>query len=272
MILYDGLETLLTDRDMTKTRLRELCGMSSRTMAKLAKNEYVSLETIESICRVLSCQPGDILRLSEEEKPRTFLDALLSERENSEEVSAYRETQILFAYNSNRLEGSSLTEEQTRGIYNKDTLKNKAEKTTRVSDILLAVNHFKCFDYILDVAEEQPEEHVIRALYRIMADDPDGEKPIIKHKELSRLLKSYRAVRQASLEDLAAFHSDFVTLAPLRDFNGQIARLILYKECLRYNIKPFIIDAGKKEYYERGIREFHHDSECLVDLFRGWQE
>jgi Fic family protein len=199
----------------------------------------------------------------------------------------YHQTQIKLAYNSNHMEGSRLTEEQTRYIYETNTI-GVDGTPANVDDIIETVNHFACFDYILDCAEDALTEDIIKRLHFIlksntsdsrlewfnvgeykryanMVGDMDTAKPDAVADEIELLLKNYNSKAKASFEDIVEFHYRFEKIHPFQDGNGRVGRLILFKECLRYGIVPFIIDERHKLFYYRGLKEFKSERGYLID-------
>jgi Fic family protein len=200
----------------------------------------------------------------------------------------YHFTQIKLCYNSNRIEGSRLTEEQTRYIYETNTINTETGQAANVDDIIEARNHFACFNYILDAAEERLSEAIIKEIHRLLkSSTSDSEKDwfrvgdyktmpnIIGDSEttppdkvksaVQRLLSEYSQKDIVSLEDIIRFHHDFESIHPFQDGNGRVGRLVIFKECLKHGIIPFIIDEEHKNYYYRGLREFKNTPGYLID-------
>lgn len=198
----------------------------------------------------------------------------------------YHQTQIKLAYNSNHIEGSTLTEEQTRYIYETNTI-GFGEKAANVDDIIETVNHFQCFDYILDCAQEILTEEIIQKIHFILkANTSDsrlewfrvgdykqrpnmvGESkttpPAKVKQEIQKLLSEYQQKNIILLEDIISFHYQFERIHPFQDGNGRVGRLIMFKECLKYNILPFIINERHKFYYYRGLKEFENETGYLI--------
>jgi Fic family protein len=217
-----------------------------------------------------------------------LLNRLREERRMRLKGGIYHLTQIKLCYNSNRIEGSRLTEEQTRYIYETNTINTESGKAANIDDIIEARNHFACFNYILDTAEERLSETVIKEIHRILkSSTSDSEKDwfrtgdykampnIIGDRETTPPDKVKTAVRDllfeysqkdaVSLEDVIRFHHDFESIHPFQDGNGRVGRLIIFRECLKHNIIPFIIDEEHKNYYYRGLREFKDTPEYLID-------
>jgi Fic family protein len=200
----------------------------------------------------------------------------------------YHLTQIKLCYNSNRIEGSRLTEEQTCYIYETNTINTETGEAANVDDIIEARNHFACFNYILDVAEERLSEDIIKEFHRFLkSSTSDSEKdwfrvgdyktmpniigdsettPPDKVKEaIQGLLREYSRKDTVSLEDIIRFHHNFESIHPFQDGNGRVGRLIIFKECLKHGVIPFIIDEEHKNYYYRGLREFKDTPGYLTD-------
>ena len=288
-IKYDGLFQLLRERKISKTELRRRLGLSSATIAKLAKNEPVSLKVIEDICKELACQPGDILHYEPDNSHNNKLLALLlEEKEMKLKGGLYHTSQIKFAYNSNHIEGSRLSEEQTRYIYETNTLAVEEDELVSVDDIIETVNHFRCFDYILDHVNDELSEELIKTCHKILKSNTSdsrkdwfrvgeykmrpntvGERkttsPAKVKGEMARLLIEYNEKRIITLDDILDFHYRFESIHPFQDGNGRVGRLIMFKECLKHNIMPFIIGERHKLYYYRGLSEYENEKGFLRD-------
>jgi Fic family protein len=217
-----------------------------------------------------------------------LLNRLQEERRMRLKGGIYHLTQIKLCYNSNRIEGSLLTEEQTRYIYETNTINTETGGAANVDDIIEARNHFACFNYILDAAEEPLSEDGIKNIHRILkSSTSDSEKDwfrvgdykalpnIIGDRETTppdkvkgavrHLLLEYSQKAAVSLEDIIRFHYDFESIHPFQDGNGRTGRLIMFKECLKHEVIPFIIDEERKNYYYRGLREFKDTPGYLID-------
>jgi Fic family protein len=217
-----------------------------------------------------------------------LLNRLREERRMKLKGGIYHLTQIKLCYNSNRIEGSRLTEEQTRYIYETNTISTEIGKAANVDDIIEAKNHFACFNYILDGADESLSEDTIKEIHRILkSSTSDSEKDwfnvgdyktmpnIIGDRETTPsaevkgavlcLLLEYGQKESVSLEDIIRFHYDFESIHPFQDGNGRTGRLIMFRECLKNGIIPFIIDEEHKNYYYRGLQEFKNTPGYLID-------
>ena len=201
--------------------------------------------------------------------------------------SIYHRTQIDLTYNSNHIEGSKLTHDQTRYIFETNTI-GITGQTVNVDDILETVNHFRCIDFIIDHAEERLTEKFIKHLhlllksgtsdsrkdwfavgdYKRLPNEVGGQEtcpPEDVHKELKTLLTDYYHNRQQTFENILNFHVRFEQIHPFQDGNGRVGRLLMFKECLANNIVPFIITDELKMYYYRGLREWGHINGYLTD-------
>lgn len=201
--------------------------------------------------------------------------------------SIYHRTQIDLTYHSNHIEGSKLTHDQTRYIFETNTI-GITDQTVNVDDILETVNHFRCIDFIIDHAEERLTEKFIKHLhlllksgtshsrkdwfavgdYKRLPNEVGGQEtcpPEDVHKELKTLLTDYYHNRQQTFENILNFHVRFEQIHPFQDGNGRVGRLLMFKECLANNIVPFIITDELKMYYYRGLREWGHINGYLTD-------
>lgn len=286
-ISYTKLFDILNKRNITKTELRKNIKISTATLAKLSKNEPVAMKVIEDICNFLHCQPGDIMEMEKEVDKTSLLYRLREEKRIRLKGGIYHQTQIKLAYNSNHMEGSKLTEDQTRYIYETNTIGSEKEPVN-IDDIIETVNHFQCFEYILDCAEEALTETIIKKIHSIlksntsdsrlewfcvgdykqrpnMTGDSKTTPPGKVKKEMQQLLFEYQQKDEISFADIVEFHYLFEKIHPFQDGNGRVGRLIIFKECLKYNIIPFIIDERYKMYYYRGLKEFENEKGFLTD-------
>ncbi len=286
-IQYTKLFKLLSERELSKTELQKKIGISSATMAKLSKNESISLKVIEDICELLHCQPGDIMEITQNiELP--LLKLLREEKEVKLKGGLYHQTQIKLAYHSNRIEGSKLSEEQTRYIYETNTIAMLREEATPVDDIIETINHFQCFDYMIDIADQELTEQIIKEFHKIIkGNTSDSRKdwfhvgeykakpnmvgnsktvsPSKVRGEMLKLLADYQELETVKFEDIVEFHYMFESIHPFQDGNGRVGRMIIFKECLRWGIVPFIIDEQHKQFYYRGLKEFKEERGYLID-------
>lgn len=222
--------------------------------------------------------------------PETFnlLQILLEEKRMKLKGGLYHTTQVKLCFNSNRIEGSRLSEEQTRYIFETNTLGVPANEVANVDDIIEAVNHFACFDYMLENAAEPLTEEMIKEFHRILKSgtsdarkewfnvgdyktrpnvvgDTKTTSPGKVASDMKKLLAEYRQKNDVSLRGIIAFHVRFERIHPFQDGNGRVGRIIMFKECLKNGIFPFIIDHERKLYYYRGLKEYDAEKGYLTD-------
>ncbi|MDR3046569.1 MAG: Fic family protein [Bacteroidales bacterium] len=222
---------------------------------------------------------------------------LLEEKQAKRKGGLYHKTQVNLAYNSNRMEGSRLTEEQTRYIFETRTIGFKDEEAVPVDDIIETSNHFVAFDYLLDTVENPLSNNIIKAFHRILkTGTSDAQKewfavgdwkklanevggiettlPQNVESEINKLNDWYNSCNRhcgldpqspISLENIVEYHYHFEKIHPFQDGNGRVGRLLMFRECLRNNVIPFIIDNNHKQFYYRGLREFENVRGYLMD-------
>lgn len=295
MISYKKLFLMMEEKEISKEKLKKETKISSATISKLSKNEEVSMATIQILCNYFNCQPGAILSFEKEVDEHSILYKLREEQSVKLKGGLYHQTQIRLAYNSNHMEGSRLTEEQTRSIYETQTI-GVTEGQEKIDDIIETVNHFRCFDYILKVADEELSEDIIKHIHLLLKNNTtDSQKewfavgdykkrpnvigdmietthPSKVASEIKHLLKVYREDDNITFEDIIDFHYKFEKIHPFQDGNGRVGRLIMFKECLKYNIIPFIIEDVVKDYYRRGLKEYIIEKGFLLDTCRASQD
>lgn len=222
-----------------------------------------------------------------ETNQRTLLNALREEKAGRIKGGIYHKVQVELTYNSNHIEGSRLTHDQTRYIYETNTI-GMENGVLNVDDIVETANHFQCIDLVIDNAEQPLTEDFIKLLHRTLkTGTSDSRKDwfaVGEYKKLPNevggrsttppeqvaekmweLLKQYAQTDKKTLKDLVEFHDQFECIHPFQDGNGRVGRLILFKECLRYDIVPFIIDEELKLFYYRGLHEWKTEPGYLMD-------
>ena len=227
-------------------------------------------------------------------KQDTLLSFLKREKETGLKGGIYHKIQIDLTYNSNHIEGSKLTHDQTRFIFETKTL-GVTDEVVRVDDIIETVNHFHCIDVIIEGAHTKLSESFIKQLhyllksgttdsqkpwfkvgdYKMLENEVGGEattKPADVAAEMKSLLMEYNSKSEITLDDVLDFHVRFEAIHPFQDGNGRIGRLILFKECLKRNIVPFIITEELKLYYYRGIKNWKNERGFLRDTCRTAQD
>lgn len=226
-----------------------------------------------------------------------LITRLLAERAGKVHGGIYDITQKRFAYNSNKIEGSRLTEEQTSFIYETKTIANLDETGIKIDDLIETSNHFRCFDYILDTVNEPLTEEYIKQLHGLLKRGTSSEHnplaPVgrykilqnevgqiattaVEHTEeaMSSLLIGYSLKEKKDLAYLATFHAQFEQIHPFADGNGRVGRLILFKECLKEGLVPFIVDDLNKASYYKALESFqmYDQHQPLIDYFHSEQQ
>lgn len=290
MILYDGLEKSLKEKGIGKTELSIELGLSSRTIAKIAKGEKLSKQSIKKIADYLGESPDALMRVVSDNQ---ILQVLRDEKEMKLPGGLYHELQVRMTYNSNHIEGSKLSEDQTRMIFETNTL--DIGEGVPVDDVLETVHHFRAIDYVIDIAEDALTEEMIKHLHYILKHDTknstlawfavgdykrranvvggrETSKPSEVHRHMKDLIDKYNEKTDISVEDIIAFHAEFEHIHPFQDGNGRVGRLVMLKECLHHNIIPIIIEDVKKNYYYRGLSEWRKEKGWLTDTCLGGQD
>ena len=220
-------------------------------------------------------------------KVSPLLAALREQKEMRMKGGIYHRTQIDLTYNSNHIEGSRLTKEQTRYIFETNTLGITSENT-RIDDIMETVNHFRCIDYVIDHATDKITETHIKQLHLILkTNTSDSHKPWFAvgdykrlanavgeeetaqpeevHKKMKALLATYHAIQKIQFDDILDFHVRFERIHPFQDGNGRVGRLIMFWQCLQSNTVPFIITDDLRLFYYRGIQNWGNINGYLRD-------
>lgn len=219
--------------------------------------------------------------------PKDLLGRLVLEKDSGITGGIYHKVQIELTYNSNHMEGSRLSHEQTRYIFETNTI-DAPDGSVNVDDILETVNHFRCIDLIIDQAKRPLTETMIKQLhlllktgtadsrkswfavgdYKKLANEVGGREttaPKDVGKKMKELISDYKKLETAAFDDLLEFHYRFESIHPFQDGNGRVGRLILFKECLRNRIVPFIIEDDMKMFYYRGLHEWRNEKGYLRD-------
>ena len=276
--------------------------MDYLSVAEIAKKWNISERSVRNYCAQERI-PGAVLigktwHIPENaEKParsngkkmpvKTLLSILQEEKRTKYAGGIYHKTQIDLTYNSNHIEGSRLTHDQTRYMFETNTIGVENE-VLNVDDVIETSNHFRCIDLIIDHAASTLSEHFIKKLHHILkTGTSDSRKDWFAVGEYKRLpnevggmqtslpeevadkmkalLSDYNAVPKKTLDDILDFHVRFERIHPFQDGNGRVGRLIMFKECLKYNIVPFIIEENLKLFYYRGLKEWYNEKGYLTD-------
>lgn len=275
--------------------------MEFLTGSEIAKKWQISERSVRNYCQQGRVKGAELkgktwLIPEDAEKParverkafsdNPLLNCLQEEKDMRLKGGIYHKTQIALTYNSNHIEGSTLTEDQTRMIFETNTL--GATKGVKVDDIVETNNHFKCVDMIIDYAKKPLTEKFIKQLhYTLKSGTSDSRKdwfnvgayksrpnevggnetcpPEKVDAAIKELLANYHAKPAKTINDIIEFHQDFELIHPFQDGNGRVGRLIMFKECLANNIVPFIIEDEFKLYYYRGLKAWNTERGYLTD-------
>lgn len=271
------------------------------SVSEFAKQHGISQRTVRNYCAMGKIE-GVLLigktwsipydaelpkRKSGKRRLMPLLAVLRREKEAGLKGGIYHRTQIDLTYNSNHIEGSRLTHEQTRYIFETNTIGFEGE-SIRIDDIIETTNHFRCIDFIIERAEERLTEKIIKELHKMLkANTSDSRKewfavgeykhlpnevggnettaPENVHSEMQALLKEYNSIKQKSLENIIDLHQRFECIHPFQDGNGRVGRLIMFKECLANGYVPFIITDELKMFYYRGLQQWNNIRGYLLD-------
>lgn len=283
--------------------------MAYLSVAEIAERWGVSVRTVRNYCAAGKI-PGAFLtgktwnvpdnaqrpkRANQKaDVPQTLLDILRAEKDGGIKGGIYHKVQIELTYNSNHIEGSRLTHDQTRYIYETNTIGMEGG-AVNVDDVVETANHFKCIDLVIEQARQPVSESFIKLLHRTLKNGTSDSRkswfavgeykklpnevggrettaPEDVAKDVRQLLESYNLQKEKCFEEIIAFHVAFERIHPFQDGNGRVGRLILFKECLRNDIVPFIIDEDLKMFYYRGLHEWSSEQGYLLDTCRAAQD
>ena len=292
-MLGDKIKLYRENKKMTQNDIADVLEVSAATVSKY---ESGSLEpSIESLKRLSDLFEISIDELLNDEEDKfdiskiNVLDILREQKDMKLKGNLYHQTQVSFAYNTNHIEGSTLTEDQTRYIFETNTILFEGDTIAKVDDILETSNHFKLVDYMLDVADKKLTEKMIKEFHKILKDGTSDSRvewfnvgeykqrantigsgikttsPNNVKKEMSKLIDWYNSLKQITINEIIEFHYRFESIHPFQDGNGRIGRIIMFKECLKNNIVPFIIQDADKLFYYRGLKEYKSEKGYLID-------
>ena len=273
--------------------------MEYLSVSQFAEKYGISERTVRNLCATGKIEgafltgqtwniPADaVLPQKGKKKISPLLARLREEKETKLKGGIYHRTQIDLTYNSNHIEGSRLTKEQTRYIFETNTLGITSENT-RIDDIMETVNHFRCIDFIIDHATDKITEPLIKQLHLILKTNTSdsvkswfaigdykrlanevGEQETVQpqevHRHMKSLLADFNAIKKVELDDIIDFHVQFERIHPFQDGNGRIGRLILFWQCLQNGIVPFIITEDLRLFYYRGLQNWGQTNGYLRD-------
>lgn len=223
---------------------------------------------------------------------------LVEQRKSKFKGNIYHYSQVNFAYNSNKIEGGCLTADETEEIFETNSFIPESDVAINIDDLIEMRNHFRLFDYCLDIINEKLTKEIIIKMSMILKrNTTDEENPrynvggfkVVPNRigliniintsapenvdnDLDNLLKEYNNLEKITLEDIINFHYRFELIHPFGDGNGRVGRMIMFKECLRNNIMPFIVLDSDRPYYMRGLREYKKNKAFLMDTIKNEQD
>lgn len=286
---------------MTQKDIAEILEVEAGTISKYESGMIEpNIESLKRLADTFHITVDELIKEDEEKidiSKINVLEVLREQKEMRLKGNLYHNTQVIFAYNTNHIEGSKLTEDQTRYIYETNTILFERETIASVDDILETANHFKLVDYMLDVAEEKLTEDIIKKFHKILKEGTmDSRKewfnvgkykklaneagtiptssPKQTPKDMQKLMEWYNSLPVITIKEIIEFHARFEKIHPFQDGNGRVGRIIAFKECLKNNIVPFIILDKDKLFYYRGLKEYQNKTEkgYLIDTCLNAQE
>lgn len=291
-MLGEKIKSYRENRNMTQAEMANILGIKPATISKYETGILEpNINSLKKLAEMFNISINELLEEDSFDISKINVLKILKEQKDMKlKGNLYHNTQITFAYNTNHIEGSKLTEEQTRYIYETNTLLTKKDDITDIDDILETANHFKLVDYMLDIAEQKLDENIIKEFHKILKEgtlssrkewfvvgdykklpnEVGGLKttePKNVAKEMKKLIQWYESIEKVTINEIIEFHAKFEKIHPFQDGNGRIGRIIAFKECLKNNIVPFIILDKEKLFYYRGLNQYQTNKEkgYLVD-------
>ena len=286
---------------MTQKDIAEILEVEAGTISKYESGMIEpNIESLKRLADTFHITVDELIKEDEEKidiSKINVLEVLREQKEMRLKGNLYHNTQVIFAYNTNHIEGSKLTEDQTRYIYETNTILFERETIASVDDILETANHFKLVDYMLDVADKKLTEKMIKEFHKILKESTSDSRvewfnvgdykqranmigniptssPKQTPKDMQKLMEWYNSLPVITIKEIIEFHARFEKIHPFQDGNGRVGRIIAFKECLKNNIVPFIILDKDKLFYYRGLKEYQNKTErgYLIDTCLNAQE
>lgn len=284
---------------MTQKDIAEILEVEPGTISKY-ESEMIepNIESLKRLADTFNITVDELIK--DEDKfdvsRINVLEILREQKEMRLKGNLYHNTQIIFAYNTNHIEGSTLTEDQTRYIFETNTILFEGDTIAKVDDILETSNHFQLVDYMLDVADKKLNEKMIKEFHKILKNGTSDSRvdwfnvgeykqkanqigsgisttlPSNVEKEMAKLMEWYNSIKKITIKEIIEFHYRFEKIHPFQDGNGRVGRIIMFKECLKNNIIPFIILDKDKLFYYRGLKEYKNENGYLIDTCLNAQE
>ncbi len=289
-MLGEKIKLYRENKNMTQGEVAKILGVKAATISKYEAGILEpNIESLKKLSELFEVSIDELLKEDKFDISKiNVLDILREQKEMKLKGNLYHRTQISFAYNTNHIEGSTLTEDQTRYIFETNTILFEGDTIAKVDDILETANHFKLVDYMLYVADKKLTEKLIKEFHKILKDGTSDSRvewfnvgeykqrantigsgikttsPNNVEKEMSELIDWYNSLKQITIKEIIEFHYRFESIHPFQDGNGRIGRIIMFKECLK-NIIPFIIQDADKLFYYRGLKEYKNEKGYLID-------
>ncbi len=291
-MLGEKIKLYRESKKMTQVEIAELLRVKSATVSKYESGALEpNIESLKKLSEIFDISIDDLLKEDHFDISKINILEVLREQKNMKlKGNLYHNTQITFAYNTNHIEGSKLTEDQTRYIYETNTLIAEKDSITNLDDVLETADHFKLVDYMLDIADKKLTEDMIKEFHKILKEGTSDSRkdwfvignykklpnevgglkttnPRNVENDMKKLLEWYNSLKQITINEIIEFHVKFEKIHPFQDGNGRVGRIIMFKECLKNNIVPFIILDKDKLFYYRGLNQYQSNKEkgYLID-------
>lgn len=291
-MLGDKIKLYRENKKMTQNEVADVLDVSPATISKYESGALEpNIESLKKLAELFEVSVDELIKENVFDISKiNILEVLREQKEMKLKGNLYHNTQIIFAYNTNHIEGSKLTEDQTRYIYETNTLLTEKDSITNLDDVLETANHFKLVDYMLNVAEKKLTEKIIKEFHKILKEGTSDSRkdwfavgdykklpnevgglkttdPKNVERDMKKLLEWYESLKQVTINEIIEFHAKFEKIHPFQDGNGRVGRIIAFKECLKNNIVPFIILDKDKLFYYRGLNQYQTNKEkgYLID-------
>lgn len=285
-MLGDKIKLYRENKKMTQNEVADVLDVSPATISKYESGALKpNIESLKKLAELFEVSVDELIKENVFDISKiNILEVLREQKEMKLKGNLYHNTQIIFAYNTNHIEGSKLTEDQTRYIYETNTLLTEKDSITNLDDVLETANHFKLVDYMLNVAEKKLTEKIIKEFHKILKEGTSDSrkdwfvvgdykklanevgglkttKPKNVERDMKKLLEWYETLNKITINEIIEFHAKFEKIHPFQDGNGRVGRIIAFKECLKNNIVPFIILDKDKLFYYRGLNQYQTNKE-----------
>ena len=291
-MLGEKIKEYRESKNMTQSEVAEILGVKPATISKYeAGTLEPNIKSLKKLAALFDVSIDELIKEDDFDVSKINTLEVLREQKNMKlKGNLYHNTQITFTYNTNHIEGSKLTEDQTRYIYETNTLLTEKDSITYLDDVLETANHFKLVDYMLEIADKKLTEKMMKEFHEILKEGTSDSRkdwfvvgdykklpnevgglkttdPKDVEKDMKKLIEWYEALNQITINEIIEFHAKFEEIHPFQDGNGRIGRIIAFKECLKNNILPFIILDKEKLFYYRGLNQYQTNKErgYLID-------